>query len=165
MSAASTPAPYVASASTELDAARAAYKAFDGNLGANQFWSTSAAVQTGWLKIDLGAAWIITNYNVVANDDPTCAPAIWTLEGSNDDAAWAVLHGSFASQTGWSARESRAFVCDTIDTAYRYFMLNVTDNNGDTTLRVGEWYLQGEAVAAATTRHGPPSRARDRHRG
>ena len=69
------------------------------------------------------------------------------MEGSTDKIAWDTLD-TVAGETNWGSGETRVYVCDTANTAYRYFRLNVSANNGDTYLIVGEMYLYEAEVAA-----------------
>lgn len=123
-----------------------AYKAFDGGASpiGNQYWV--ANTNTGWLEIDLGVgnSHTLYNYSVQVNTvpEPNRAPRDWTMEGSNDNSIWNTL-STVTSQTSWGSGEIRNFSCSIINTAYRYFRINVSANNGDTYLEIAEMYLFG----------------------
>lgn len=138
----SAPSPYVASASSN-SASLLPYMAFDGGLGTLHYWVTNST-QTGWLKLDIGAgnSKLLGSYGVAVNTipEPNRAPKAWTIEGSNDNSNWDVLD-TVTNQTGWGSGETRTFNCDVASTSYRYFMINVSENNGDAYLEVGELYL------------------------
>jgi len=115
------PAPLVASQSTVQ--AGYGYCAFDGT---TSVWG--ASTWNGWLKLDTGAGIsnICTSYSVKGVDN-NYSPKDWTLEGSNDDSTWDVIH-TVTNQTGWGYYEIRTFTPDVMTTAYRYFRLNVSSN-------------------------------------
>ncbi len=149
MSAASTPSPYVASAST-TNGVYAPWKAFDGKNtqapSTDQFWQGNNS-GVDWLKIDMGAsnAWRLSGYAIksASAGASTQAPKNWTMEGSNDDAAWATLD-TIANETNWGAGDYRIYTVALSAVAYRYFRLNVSANNGDATFtEVEELFLQG----------------------
>lgn len=116
-----TPAPFVASGSTD---STNAYKAFDH---ADSQWIATAT--TGWLKLDFGSAlWASDEYRVEPQST-TRAPNTWTFEGSNDDSSWDVLD----TQTGittWVTGTPKIFTF-TNAVKYRYYRINVSANNGD----------------------------------
>ncbi len=139
----SAPSPYVAAGSAEFGAFLA-YKAFDGGTGIGQY-----ALCTGggvcWFSLDIGSgnAYILLTYDVQVNTIPEAsrAPKDWTMEGSNDNSSWTTVD-TVTSQTSWGSGETRSFTCDTQTTAYRYFRLNVTANNGDGTFtQLAELFL------------------------
>lgn len=140
------PSPYVASASTYYPGAFLAFRPFDGGVGTDQYWLANG--NTGWVKLDIGEGnqSLLDNYSIRVNTipEPTRAPKAWTMEGSNNDSDWDVLD-TVTNQTAWSSGETRNFSCDVIAGYYRYFRLNITENNGDTYLQVAELYLYGDA--------------------
>lgn len=141
----SAPSPNVTSASSEYNADYAAWKAFDKittKSGTNNEWTT-ATTQTGWLKYDFGSgnAKVIQKYSLIIvpvgfyssrND----APKTWTFEGSNDGSTWTVLD-TRENEQDWAEGEKRVYEFEN-DTAYRYFRINVSANNGGTYLRIME---------------------------
>jgi hypothetical protein len=138
----SAPSPFVASASSEENpSASCACKAFDG--GTN-YWVSAGGGGVGWLKLDIGSGntKILKSYGVKVNiiPEPNRAPKNWTMEGSNDNSTWATLH-TVTNQTSWGSGELRTFVCDIAITAYRYFRINITANNGDANIEICELYL------------------------
>jgi hypothetical protein len=117
--------------------------AFDGGYGANQYWSTNYSV-TGWLKLYIGSTGkILGSYALRCSSaqQVTRFPKDWTMEGSDDNSTWNVLH-TITSSTAWSQGELRTFTCDVADTEYKYFRLNISANNGtgsyDPFTQVGE---------------------------
>ena len=110
-------------------------KAFDGDPGSK--WFDSAA-PTGWLQKDFGAnnAQVIKRYTISSADVATRDPKDWTLLGSQDGVNWTTLD----SQTGqlFANRMQQNTYNISNTTAYRYYRLNVTANNGDTGLAIAE---------------------------
>ena len=143
------PSPFVASESSAVDVNHGAWGAFTSNI--NNHWGASAS--TGWMQIDLGAgnSQLLGVYRVVSSNDstPTRQPNAWTMQGSNDGSTFTVIDTQ-TGQTSWGNFEQRSFTCATQSTAYRYFRLNVTANNGDTThLSVGALLLVAQGVTSA----------------
>ena len=141
----SAPSPYVASASSQY-AEFGPYRAFDGAVSLGHYWLTGST-QSGWLKIDMGSGntYKLSYYQLQMNTIPETAraPKDWTLQGSNNDSDWDILD-TVTDQTGWGSGELREFLCDVTSTAYRYFKVVVTANNGDSYLQIAELYLFSE---------------------
>lgn len=121
MSAASTPAPFVASASTN---SATAWQAFDA-LNTTYWLSVGAAPQ--WLQIDCGAGKTIYSYSIQADNASGWTPTGWTLGSSNDGVNWNIVD----TQTGitWSNNQLRTFVLAGAVSG-RYFRLNVAGPAG-----------------------------------
>ena len=145
MSGYSAPSPYQATASTEY-AGLQAYKAFENNVGANQYWLTNGAA-TGWLQIYIGTAntYTVSSYGIKVNTIPEAsrAPKNWTLLGSNNTTgSWTTLD-TVSDQTGWTSGQLRTFTCaNTTAGAFSYFRVDITSNNGDASYtQIAELYL------------------------
>jgi hypothetical protein len=140
-----SPAPFVASSSGNFPGYDPFY-AFNAVL-ANQYWIGNGV--TGFLRIDLGSnSTIVQTYRVQVNDipEPTRAPKDWTLEGSNDGTTWTVID-TVINETGWTTGQERSFVCDVTTTAYRYYQINISANNGDGSfIQVANLKLLGTAT-------------------
>lgn len=130
MTAADTPSPYVISCSTYIGGYES-FRAFDWGIGAGG-WLANAT--TGWLQVDLGAGNTKQLYSYAVRSETSGntsrSPKNWTMLGSNNGTDWDTLD-TVTNQTAWSLNEIRSFICDTYTTAYRYFRLNITANNGD----------------------------------
>ncbi|PIH59771.1 discoidin domain-containing protein [Paenibacillus sp. LK1] len=138
-----TPAPYIAKASSVGHIAYSAYKAFTSNYGsaANEADSWLSGGKIGWISIDLVTPQYVTDYalhvrNQMGTSIPSQMAKNWTFEGSNDGTNWTVLDTQ-VNVTGWVAAERRSFKLSKPVT-YRHYRLNVTDNNGDASLYIGE---------------------------
>jgi fibronectin type 3 domain-containing protein/regulation of enolase protein 1 (concanavalin A-like superfamily) len=116
--------------------------AFDQNFGTQWFYSGT----TGWLKYDFGAnsAQVVKSYTIVsAVDFPTRDPKDWLFEGSNDGSTWTTLDTQ-TSQT-FAFRTTVSTFPLTNTTAYRYYRLNITANNGDASfVHIGGLGLWGD---------------------
>jgi hypothetical protein len=122
--------------------------AFDGNFGT--YWTTNG-VSSGWIRAQLSSAKALTRYTISRRDDiPNRNPKTWTFEGSNDGSSWTVLD----TQTNitWPTAGTRGFSF-TNTTAFLYYRLNITANNGDTYLSVAELGLATAADATGNGHH------------
>ncbi|WP_375448385.1 cellulose binding domain-containing protein [uncultured Fibrella sp.] len=92
------------------------------------------------------------------NDEPGRDPKDWTLQGSNDGMTWTTLDTKTA-QT-WSGRKQVKAYKFTNTTAYTYYKLNITANNGAPLLQLAELFLGTQAqlppVVTVTARGGNP---------
>jgi len=89
---------------------------------------------TGWLQYDVGSgnAWTVVRYDLSSdNDVPERDPRDWQFLGSNDGTNWSVLD----TQTGqtFDSRYLTKQYSIANSAAYRYYRLNITANNGDST--------------------------------
>ncbi|QWU14468.1 F5/8 type C domain-containing protein [Paenibacillus sophorae] len=133
MTASNAPTPYVISASSQIDATSyPAWKAFNRSVTGNfQSWLTPAGTLTGWLRIDLGVARIVGKYSLQLSNESgldICMPKNWTFEGSNDTSNWTVLD-TRSNEPSWTANARREYTFSN-NTAYRYYRINVTANQG-----------------------------------
>lgn len=85
---------------------------------------------TGWLKYDFGSGVTktITKYSVSQGAFSGRAPYSWTLEGSNDDSNWTVLH-TVTNDNSWSNYQTKYYTCS-VTGAYRYYKINITLSGG-----------------------------------
>jgi hypothetical protein len=102
-------------------------KLTDGDL--NNKWGVSATA--AWIQFAYSEAVIKNMYSLTSgNDDPTRDFKDWTIQGSNDGSTWTVLD----TQTGhapWADRNSTLDFYFTNTTAYTYYKLDLTANNGN----------------------------------
>lgn len=133
------PSPYVASQSS-----------FYTGINQHKCWRTLSAVNdswvgTGngveWVSFDLGSAARICNkYEIQIWEEFTRAPKNWTLQGSNNGTAWTTI-ATVANSTGWNAM-GRVFDVTDVSTAYRYYKIDITANNGAATYtKITHFYL------------------------
>ena len=82
----------------------------------------------------------VVNKYTVANSGrvniPDRAPKDWTMQGSNNGSTWTTL-STVIGETSWTQGETRTFTF-TNSTAYLYYKLDITANNGNAATEVGE---------------------------
>ena len=137
------PSPYVAAASSYWNSnmTYAPCRCFDDS-SSNIFWLTYTT-PTGWVSLDTGVgnSYLIYSYSIKGSPETAArSPKNWTFEGSNNGSSWTVID-TVTNETGWSLGQVRNYLCDTVTTKYRYFRLNISANNGDSYLEVGELYI------------------------
>ncbi len=123
--------------------------AFDGDPGSK--WHNWDA-PTGWLQYDFGSgnAQVVKRYTVSCADVAGRDPKSWTFLGSQDGSSWTTLN-SQNNQT-FAIRMARNTYAIGNTTAYRYYRINVTANNGDGSMAISELGLWGDT--GRTTRDG-----------
>ncbi len=132
--------PYTVLASTEFGSPLVAAAAFD-NSNTNFWVGTGGGVD--WLRVQIlsGDTEILESYAIKMGPTSARGPKNFTLEGSNDGSSWTTVD-TRTNETGWSANETRTWTCATQTTAYAYFRVNITANNGDATYtEINEFYL------------------------
>lgn len=115
--------------------------AFDNNQ--LSFWTTNGG-STGFVGAQTAVGRVLTSYAMRRrNDIPNRNPKTWTFEGSNNGTSWAVLD----TQTNitWPDDVYRVFTF-TNATAYTYYRLNITANQGDGYLSVCELIMPPTAT-------------------
>jgi predicted alpha-1,2-mannosidase len=124
-------------ASGENPPAEIASAAFDDEITSK--WLVFAT--TGWLSAELAEPQVVTRYAITsANDYGERDPRSWTLDGSNDGSTWAAIDAQM-EQTFGERYQTRQFTFEN-KTAYRFYRLNVTKNNGDArSLQLAEFQL------------------------
>ena len=145
--------PFVVSASTEE---YPAWKAFDGITSwapGGWYWiGNNNGVDSLVLDLGPGNSKLLLSYTLAIEvGHSTRCPKDWTMQGSNDNSTWDTL-STVTNQIHWDwggGADVRTFACDVQTTAYRYFRLNITANQGDTYTQVAELYLQGDDAAPA----------------
>jgi hypothetical protein len=109
--------------------------AFDSDPGTKWFGYNSPA---GWIQYDFGAskAQVVKRYTINSADVAERDPKSWTFLGSQDGSTWTTLDSrsnqSFITRMGINIYD----IGNT--TAYRYYRLNITANNGAPGVAVAE---------------------------
>jgi len=123
--------------------------AFDLNPGSK--WFNNNAGTTGWVQYDFGAnnAQTVKRYTInSANDVPGRDPKNWQFQGSQDGSSWTTLDTQSGQTFAYRWQQNTYTIGNT--TAYRYYRLNVTANNGDPSglqlSEVGLWSDSGRTV-------------------
>lgn len=117
--------------------------AFDGNPGSK--WFNNNVAPTGWIQFDFGAnnAQVVKRYTVSsANDVPARDPKDWSFLGSQDGVTWTTLD-SKSGQVFANRYQQNVYPIGNT-TAYRYYRLNITANNGEVGLQLSELGLWGD---------------------
>jgi hypothetical protein len=118
-----------------------AASAFDQDPWSQWFYSGT----TGWLGYDFGAnAQVVKRYTITeAITIAARDPKDWQFQGSQDGVNWTTLDTQSGQAFAYLYQTKTYNLGNT--TAYRYYRLNVTANNGDATfLHVGELGLWGD---------------------
>ncbi|ATL47936.1 hypothetical protein COR50_12580 [Chitinophaga caeni] len=97
---------------------------------------------TTWLQFQGANSSTVTSYSVTsANDYPDRDPKSWTFEGSNNGSSWTTLHT--VSNHSFINRFQKSNFSFSNSTAYTYYRLNITANNGASITQMAEWEIFG----------------------
>ncbi|MCF7786525.1 MAG: discoidin domain-containing protein [Prosthecobacter sp.] len=124
-------------------------QAFNGNSGSK--WHNGNATNhspTGWLRYDFGAgnAQTVKRYTVISADVANRDPKTWTFQGSNDGSTWTTLDTQ-SNQAFVNRNHANTYNLGNT-TAYRYYQIDVTANNGGGTLAIAELGLWSDTDRA-----------------
>jgi len=131
-------------------------QAFNRNSGSKWFnGNATNPGPTGWLRYDFGAgnAQTVKRYTVVSADVADRDPKTWTFQGSNDGSTWTTLDTQ-SNQAFVNRNHANVYNIGNT-TAYRYYRIDVTANNGGTVLAIAElglWSDTGRTIADGTYR-------------
>jgi hypothetical protein len=128
-----------------------AAQAFDENI--NTKWYDPVTGGTGWLQYQLASAASVDTYVITsAGDVQQRDPAAWQFQGSNNGTTWTTLD----TQTGqiFANRSQAQSYSLTNTTAYLYYRLNITANNGGSAygLQIAELGLYSSKSGAVNQR-------------
>ncbi len=124
-------------ASSENGASEAAIRAADGVPATKWLYRQTS----GWLQYEFADPVVVKTYAMTtANDSPARNPKDWKIRGSNDGSTWTDLD----TQTGQLPTSTPAFTRVVYDmtsnsTAYKFYQLNISANNGDSLSQLGDW--------------------------
>jgi regulation of enolase protein 1 (concanavalin A-like superfamily) len=145
-----SPMVNLAFSGTAIDSANNASNAgnaFDQDPASQWFYSGTS----GWLQYDFGAnnAQAVKRYTLNCPDTLyTRDPKNWTFLGSQDGTTWTTLDTQSGQSFLFPYQQKVYNIANT--TAYRYYRINVTANNGDSTfLHIGElglWSDTGRTI-------------------
>jgi hypothetical protein len=117
--------------------------AFDGNPGTKwHCWNSP----TGWIQYDFGSsnAQVIKRYTINSADVVDRNPTSWQFQGSQDGSSWTTLDTQSGQSFSVVMAQNTYNIGNT--TAYRYYRLNVTANNGGTSgMAISELGLWGDS--------------------
>ncbi|MBU7316165.1 discoidin domain-containing protein [Paenibacillus oleatilyticus] len=144
-----TPSPFVVTASSVYSATYDAWKAFNGTISdVYDCWVSADGLKNGWIKFDFYSPKAICNYSIVNRNYSTAistAPKDWTFEGSNNDSDWITLDVR-SNETNWLISQKRTYSFLN-NTKYRYYRLNVTSNNGEAFIAIGDIEMMESVLA------------------
>jgi len=138
-----------ATASTYTQSIEDPSHAFDTDPGTKWF----ATAPTGWLQYDFGAnnAQVIKRYTVTSADVATRDPQAWSFLGSQDGTNWTTLDSQSGQFFANRMQQNTYNIGNT--TAYRYYRLNVTADNGASQVAIAElglWSDSGRIIPDGT---------------
>jgi len=119
--------------------------AIDGG-GGN--WKSAAGDMPTWWQVQLAAAKVVTSYSISRRDDaPTRNVKDFTFQGSNDGSTWTTLD----TRTGitWPTTSEVKTFTFTNSTAYSFYRVAITANNGDTYTSICEITFSGVQLASS----------------
>jgi hypothetical protein len=123
------PTATIALASSDNPPNETAAMAFDGSTATK--WFNASGGNTGWLQFYFGGpAKTVVRYDLSsANDVPGRDPRNWQFQGSQNGTAWTTLD-TRTTETFASRFLTKQYPI-TNTTAFAYYRLNITTNNGD----------------------------------
>jgi F5/8 type C domain len=133
----------IATASSVGSIGETGSKAFD--LDANTKWYAGDSSATGWLAFQFTGttSHVVHSYSVTSgNDFASRDPTAWQLQGSNNGGTWVTVDQRTA-QVFANRHQTNSYTCAGT-TAYRFYRLLVTANNGSSALQVAELVLYGD---------------------
>jgi F5/8 type C domain len=103
---------------------------------------------SGWLQFATSPS-VVNRYAITsANDYSGRDPKNWTLQASNDGTTFRTLDTRVGEQ--FVDRYQERSFSFTNSTAYRYYRLSISANNGDGFLQLAEWQLFGPSSTQTT---------------
>ena len=132
----------VASASEIYSSDYAAWKAFNGMFAASaNYWHT-LTTSSGWLQYVFPVKKTVKQYTISGHPSSNAVnPKTWSLKASNDGTNWTVLD-TRTNITAWQGSTANSYVVDN-SISYTHYRLDVTENNGDVRLGIGELRMFG----------------------
>lgn len=94
-----------------------------------------------WMQQELNFAKVIDRYTLTSgNDSPDRDPVDWIFSASNDGNSWTEL-GSYSDEVFTERNQTREFTVSNT-TAYKYYRITITANNGSDAIQISEWRLK-----------------------
>ncbi len=115
-------------------------------------WLTNGTALPQWLRLQFPNAVICTSYALFpwyVDNYPGRAPKTWTFEGSNDGSSWTTLDTQ-TNYTAWASSTERTAFSFSNSTAYSYYRINISANQGNTYTGIGRMWLFGPVRIAQT---------------
>ncbi len=104
----------------------------------NSFTKWSQPSTSGWWKIQYGSSLAMNTYSIISTNDDNGIRDLktWTIQGSNNGASWDIL--DTRTNETWVTPSSTNFYTFNNTTAYEYYQLVFTANNGSGYTQVAE---------------------------
>lgn len=138
MTSSADPIPLRSSASNQQSNSYASWKAFNGsNISPTDGWAT-AQQNKGWIQLDVGKNIKVNRLKITSiynNGAEKVSPKNFSLLGSNDGITFNNIM-SIKDEINWTNAESRVYAFNSVD--YRFYRVDVQDNNGGNVLIIGE---------------------------
>lgn len=123
-------------------------KAFDNDFASTKWLALNQTAASVGYQFGSSATHLVLKYAITSGNDVSGRdPKDWTLEGSNDGSSWTTVD-TITGETFASRLLTKEFVCDTPGTtAYEYYRLNISANNGDIHTQIEEiqFFSAGDA--------------------
>jgi hypothetical protein len=131
--------PSGTASASEAYSATPAYCAFNPTTNG---WLTNGTALPQWVRYQFQATICVAGYSIRpwwVDNYPARTPKTWTMQGSADASSWTTLD----TQTNYSFANSTDYAVFTFSntTAYLYYRLYITANNGDAYCGVGGWRM------------------------
>jgi hypothetical protein len=100
---------------------------------------------TGWIQYDFGSGneQVVKRYTINSADVVDRDPTAWQFQGSQDGSSWTTLDTQSGQSFIIQSAQNTYNIGNT--TAYRYYRLNITANNGGTSgVAIGDLGLWGD---------------------
>lgn len=106
---------------------------------------TTGGVSGEWVQLQLPVAIVLTSYTLTGRESAVSSqnPKNWTLFGSNNGTTWSSID-TRSGITSWSGQNFGTVSYSlTNSTAYNYFRLVISANQGSAGVALSEWALFG----------------------
>lgn len=114
-------------------------KLIDGTVDTKFF--LGGYVTSFWAQLTFPTAKVVKSYTITSgNDSADRDPKSWNLAGSNDGTTYVQLDTK--ANEVFATRKLTKVYTITNTTAYKYYKLNVTANNGSSDLQMSEWRVR-----------------------
>lgn len=121
-------------------------KLVDGNTQTKLFIGDYSNAEGYWMKYELAQPRLVEAYTFTSgNDAPSRDPKSWVLEASNNNLDWTLLDTrtgfTFPKNDQGNDRGVTSIFRFNNATAYKYYRVTLTENNGTNAFQMSEWTL------------------------
>lgn len=143
-----TPMPFKATSSSEQDGYEA-YKAFNSLSSSNDCWMAISDTPATWIQIDFGVPMLVNKMLLKSRNSESAdieSPKNFQILGSNDGENFNILL-EVDGEDNWVKNEIRIYMFDN-NVEYRYYRLNIINNNEGSYVSIGQIIYGLEEVRA-----------------